>query len=232
MSGLVVGGLTPLTTTDFPGQLAAVIFCQGCPWRCGYCQNPHLIARESETSIPWPEVTDFLKRRRGLVDAVVFSGGEPTWRAGILDAVKEVGELGFKIGLHTGGPYPRRLEKLLPLIDWVGMDVKAALNGYERITNTPGSGIKALDSARLILDAGLAYEFRTTVHPTLISREELLELASGLARMGARHYALQEFRPTGCANPDLIKSGQSGYLDEEFCNAVGAMFETFAVRRA
>ena len=73
-----IGGLTPLTTIDYPGELAAVVFCQGCPWRCPYCHNPHLQPGTGSSSIAWPEVLGFLERRRGLLDAVVFSGGEPT----------------------------------------------------------------------------------------------------------------------------------------------------------
>ncbi|MBI3069525.1 MAG: 4Fe-4S cluster-binding domain-containing protein, partial [Betaproteobacteria bacterium] len=74
---LRVGGLVPLTTTDYPGRLAAVVFCQGCPWRCGYCHNPHLLPARRTAPIAWHAVRDFLERRRGLLDAVVFSGGEP-----------------------------------------------------------------------------------------------------------------------------------------------------------
>ena len=79
---LRIGGLTPLSTTDYPGQLAAAVFCQGCPWRCGYCHNPHLIPATVKQGIDWVEVMRFLERRRGLLDAVVFSGGEPTLQPG------------------------------------------------------------------------------------------------------------------------------------------------------
>ena len=117
---LRVGGLTPLSTTDWPGMLAAVVFCQGCPWRCGYCHNPDLIPARGDHEIPWEDVLAFLRRRQGLLDGVVFSGGEPTAQAGLADAMREVRALGFKIGLHTGGMYPQRLAAVLPLVDWVG----------------------------------------------------------------------------------------------------------------
>ncbi|MDE2090165.1 MAG: radical SAM protein, partial [Gammaproteobacteria bacterium] len=90
MEALRVGGLTPLTTVDFPGCLAAVVFCQGCPGRCGYCHNPHLLPATSSTAArPWAQVRDFLERRRGLLDGVVYSGGEPTAQTGIVAAVHE-----------------------------------------------------------------------------------------------------------------------------------------------
>ena len=85
-----IGGMTPLTSIDFPGHLAAVLYLQGCPWRCGYCHNPELIPARSEVRIGWEEVLAFLQRRRGLLDGVVFSGGEPTSQAELLEAIASV----------------------------------------------------------------------------------------------------------------------------------------------
>lgn len=92
---LIIGGLTPFTTIDFPGKLAAVIFCQGCPWRCGYCHNRHLLDAGQPGTVPWHEVIRFLEQRRGLLDAVVFSGGEPTLQTRLPDAVAAVRRMGF-----------------------------------------------------------------------------------------------------------------------------------------
>ena len=107
---LRVGGLTPLSASDYPGKLAAVVFCQGCAWRCHYCHNAHLLGRRGSGEIGWPQVTAFLERRKGLLDAVVFSGGEPTLQAGLGAAMREVKALGYLVGLHTAGIVPRRLE--------------------------------------------------------------------------------------------------------------------------
>lgn len=227
-----IGGLTPLTSTDYPGALAAVVFCQGCPWRCGYCHNPHLIPRHGESRLEWPEVTSFLRRRQGLLDAVVFSGGEPTLQDGLKEAIAEVRELGFKVGLHTGGTYPSRLGELLPLLSWVGMDIKAAFADYDKVTGTPESGKKAQESARLLLASGVPYEFRTTVHPLYHTPDSLLRLAKELSELGARHYVLQEFRPLGCADETVIAHPALELLDKALCRRVGSMFETFSVRHA
>ncbi len=135
---LRVGGFVPFTLTDYPGALAAVVFCQGCPWRCGYCHNPHLIAAHGDDERDFARIVDWLGTRRGLLDAVVFSGGEPTAQAGLPAAIAAVRALGFKIGLHTGGAYPRRLAKVLPLVDWVGLDVKAPRAEYECVTGDRG----------------------------------------------------------------------------------------------
>lgn len=161
---LRIGGLTPYSATDYPGCFSAVVFCQGCPWRCRYCHNPHLLPADAPPAMAWDEVVYFLGRRRGLLDAVVFSGGEPTLQDGLAEAARAVKALGFKVGLHTADMYPERLRELLPLFDWVGMDIKAPFADYEQITSVAGSGAKARVSARWILDSGVDYEFRTTVH--------------------------------------------------------------------
>ena len=232
MSNLQIGGLTPLTSTDFPGCLAAVVFCQGCPWRCGYCHNPHLIPRHGGNQLEWPTVTRFLRRRRGLLDAVVFSGGEPTLQDGLEQAITEVRELGFKIGLHTGGTYPSRLGELLPLLSWVGMDIKSTFADYDKVTGTPASGEKAWESARLLLASGVPYEFRTTVHPLYHTQDSLLQLAEELQQLGAKHYLLQEFRPQGCTDEAVNLHSARELLDDAVCSRIEAMFENFSVRRA
>lgn len=231
MASLQIGGFTPLTCTDFPGCLAAVVFCQGCPWGCGYCHNPHLVPRQSESSLRWEDILDFLGRRRGMLDAVVFSGGEPTLqREELVSAIGAVRELGFKVGLHTSGAYPAHLGELLPQLDWVGMDIKAVFDDYSCVTGVPGSGGKARESAQLLLDSGVAHEFRTTVHPLCHSRDSLLQVADELQQMGARHYVLQEFRPHGCSNSLMAAMSSRELLEETLCESLDAKFENFAVR--
>jgi pyruvate formate lyase activating enzyme len=232
-AALRVGGYTPLSVSDWPGQLAAVVFCQGCPWRCSYCHNPHLIPPRAATSLEWDDVLAFLERRRGLLDAVVFSGGEPTLQSGITRALKQVKALGFKLGLHTSGAYPRRLAELLPEIDWVAMDIKAPFADYAATTGVAGSGAPALASTRLILASGIAYEFRTTVHPDLLPAAALPALARSVAQIGVRHYALQEFRTQGCANHELNASAIAPFLsDAALSRTLVPLFDSFCVRRS
>ncbi len=158
---LRVGGLTRCSASDYPGKLAAVVFCQGCAWRCGYCHNPELQLRRGGEDIAWSDVLAFLERRRGLLDAVVFSGGEPTQQRGLEQAMREVKAMGFLVGLHTAGIVPSRLEKVLPLVDWVAMDLKAKFDEHERVTGVRGSAHRARDSRELILASGTACEFHT-----------------------------------------------------------------------
>ncbi|MDO9221709.1 MAG: anaerobic ribonucleoside-triphosphate reductase activating protein [Thiobacillus sp.] len=229
---LRVGGLTPLSTTDWPGMLAAVVFCQGCPWRCGYCHNPGLIPARSDSEIPWEDVLAFLHRRQGLLDGVVFSGGEPTLQASLVDAMREVRALGFKVGLHTGGAYPQHLAAVLPLLDWVGLDVKAPFADYARITGAPGSGERALAGLQQVLESGVAYEIRTTVHPTLLNDGAVTNLARDLAARGVKHYAIQAFRSQGCQDDFLNQHATRTQPLQAIGAAVADLFEDFTVRAA
>jgi len=203
---LRVGGFVPFTSTDYPDALAAVVFCQGCPWRCGYCHNPHLIPAHGGDERDFPRILDWLGTRRGLLDAVVFSGGEPTAQAELAEAITEVRALGFAIGLHTGGAFPRRLAQVLAQIDWVGIDVKAPLADYANLTGVATSGIAALASLDLVLRSQVAHEVRTTVHPALTPPATLEQLARELADHGIDRWVLQPFRATGCANEALVAS--------------------------
>lgn len=193
-AALAIGGLVPLTTVDFPGALAAVVFCQGCPWRCAYCHNPHLWPVAGKEGVSWQSVCDFLRRRRGLLDGVVFSGGEPTLQEGLASALEEARAMGFRIALHTGGSHPERLSECLPLLDWVGLDIKALPDEYARVTRVAGSGEAAARALEVLRAGGVAFEVRTTVHPDHLPAPALRRLAKWLGRQGIRHWTLQMAR--------------------------------------
>jgi pyruvate formate lyase activating enzyme len=134
-----------------------------------------------------------------LLDGVVFTGGEPTLQEALPAAIADVRELGFRVGLHTGGQFPERLARVLPEVDWVGLDVKAPWALYDRITGVAGSGSAARESLSLVVASGVPFEVRTTVHPGLLSRADLQVLADELVSAGVRHYAIQGYRPQGGA---------------------------------
>ena len=192
-----VGGLERLSLCDWPGELVATVFLQGCPWNCGYCHNPHLIPVRGDSSLDWSQVLDFLSRRRNLLDGVVFSGGEPTLQKSLPDAIRAVRGLGFRIGLHTGGAYPARLSDVLPWVDWVGFDVKAPFQDYDGVTGA-GGGERARESLRLLLQSGVAHEVRTTIHPALLDEAAQARMAEELAVMGVADWKRQAFRSDGC----------------------------------
>lgn len=229
---LKVGGITPFSATDYPGKLAAVVFVQGCPWRCGYCHNPHLQPRPSQGPLAWPQVLEWLRRRVGLIDAVVFSGGEPTIDAALEDAIGAVRALGFDVGLHTAGAYPQRLAEILPLLDWVGLDIKASFAEYDRTTQVAGSGAQARAAAAAVLASGVDYEFRTTIHPALLPEVKLLALAQELAQLGAQKYVLQVFRAQGSRDAALNAAAIAGYPGAALLHQVAQLFAHFSLRRA
>ncbi len=205
MVALRIGGFTPFSTTDYPGQLAAVVFCQGCPWRCAYCHNPHLLPARGAERHAWADVLDFLAARRGLLDAVVFSGGEATAQAALADALAAVRAQGFRVGLHTAGMYPQRLAVLLPLLDWVGLDIKAPRAGYARIVNAPADAAAVYDSLRMIRASGIAHEVRTTWHPLLFDATDLRAMVAELCAAGVDELVVQEARSIGAMTrlPDI-----------------------------
>ena len=206
---LRIGGFTPMTTVDYPGELSAVVFCQGCPWRCRYCHNGHLLPPRGKDEIPWSRMRAFLEGRRGLLDALVFSGGEPTLQAALPAAAREIRSMGFKVGLHTAGPYPHRLRRLLPYLDWVGLDIKALPADYPKITGVPGSGKPAWESLELLLDAGVALQVRTTVLPGWGIEDHIRPLGDRLRALGVEDHVLQRCRTESILDPSLLSTGRT-----------------------
>lgn len=193
---LAIAGLVPLSTCDWPDHLVASLFLQGCPLACGYCHNYELIDPRPPGQVAWSVVTDLLARRIGLLDGVVFSGGEPTRQAGLAEAMRQVRDAGFGVGLHTAGTYPRRLAEVLPLVDWIGLDIKSVPRPYEAQTGVDAAD-RAFAALRLVLDSGVAVQVRTTVDPTVQRPADVAELTGLLAGLGVRDHVLQEVRTTG-----------------------------------
>lgn len=212
---LRIGGLTRLTSVDFPGRLAAVVFLQGCPWRCVYCHNPALLDAAASGALTWLAVRAFLQQRKGLLDGVVFSGGEPTLQAALLPALAETRAMGYATGLHTGGMYPERLGRALPHLDWVGLDLKAPQHLHDAVTGTRGGVERVGRSLRLLLDSGVALECRTTWHADLFGRDDLFRLADELASQSVGHWVLQTCRTPG-STPEPLTSDDLAALASRF----------------
>ncbi|MCG3201280.1 MAG: 7-carboxy-7-deazaguanine synthase [Gammaproteobacteria bacterium] len=198
----MIGGIAPFTTIDFPGRLAAVLFCQGCAWRCGYCHNPGLLPF-LPGRLDWERIRAFLLARRGLLEAVVFSGGEPLSQPALPAAMREVRELGFAVGLHTTGASPARFGQALAQVDWVGFDVKAPVDRYGEITGR-GDGAIVYRSLATLVSSRVAHEVRTTVDPRQLGETDLLEMARQLADAGVTHWVLQRCRGAGARRIDPL----------------------------
>lgn len=188
----VIGGFVPFSTVDWPGKLAATLFISGCPWRCHYCHNPHLQSRQSQAD--WTDILKRLSHRKGLLDGVVLSGGEPLVEQACSTMVYALRHLGFEVALHTAGIYPARLRELLPELSWVALDIKTSERAYDQLTGSRGSFARANASLNLLLDWGGPFECRTTWSPEWLTEKELIDLAQSLSARGVREYAIQRFR--------------------------------------
>jgi anaerobic ribonucleoside-triphosphate reductase activating protein len=221
---LFVGGVVSFTTLDYPGHLSTVIFLQGCPWRCAYCHNRHLQSILPTESLPWEDVLNLLQIRRGFVEAVVFSGGEPLMQEALPESIGDVEAMGFKIGLHTSGAFPDRLTAVLPLVDWIGFDVKYAFEDYQEITSVPNSGALALESLNILIASGIDFEVRITVFeemPMPVITDTLKRISS----LGVKNVALQK-----CRDKDDNVIEHAFFSDKLLLEKVSKYFDNFCVR--
>lgn len=226
---LRVGGLVPLTTLDFPDHLACVLFCQGCGWRCRYCHNPGLIPACGEQEKPWEDILCFLRERVGLLEAVVFSGGEPTLQLALPEAIAEVRAMGFKVGLHSAGIKPRLFNQVLPLVDWVGFDIKALPEHSTLITGVEGSGKANWKSLEHLLESKVAHECRTTVHWQLFDADRLWDMAHRLRALGVERFAVQCVR-TARMLDDSLADSRPPYDQQKLWDRMGRLFPSFVLR--
>ncbi|MCW7077379.1 MAG: anaerobic ribonucleoside-triphosphate reductase activating protein [Candidatus Syntrophoarchaeum sp.] len=200
------GGTIDVTTLDYPGKVAMVIFFRGCPFRCIYCQNYRLLFEEN--LVKEEVIEEKIKEARAFISAVVFSGGEPFMQFdGLLSLSKYVKDLGLLVGIETCGYYPDRIRELgeLGLIDTLFLDVKAPLDDpemYTRITGPERATERVKDSLNVAIDADFELEVRTTVFNGLLGSEEILRIASSLEGFGGR-YVIQEGIPDLAAEDEI-----------------------------
>lgn len=188
-----ISGLQKNSFVDYPGKISAVIFTPGCNMDCFYCHNRILLDSNCEKLISCEDVLTFLENRKGFLDGVVVSGGEPTLQKGLLSFLTYVKGLGYPIKLDTNGTNPEVVKSCLDkgLVDYIAMDFKAPLHKYKDICRTDvelGNIVKSID---LIINSGINYEFRTTLAPGL-NADDIVEIAEQIR--GAKLYVLQRCR--------------------------------------
>lgn len=210
---MIIGGWQKFSTLDYPYKLSAIVFTQGCNFRCHFCYNPMLVLPSSETHnvkshplIPEDDFFDFLRSRQGKLDAVVITGGEPTLHADLPEFIAKIKALGFLVKLDTNGTNPERLRQILSQgqVDYLAMDLKASPEKYAQVVGVSVDFSKIQESVKIIMQSALPYEFRTTVVPGLVSITDIPAMAQAIA--GAELWYLQEFQ----SDHDLVNSQLQG----------------------
>lgn len=202
-----IQGLQKLTLLDYPGKMACTIFTAGCNLRCPFCHNSPLVVNPpKETAYTNEEILSFLEKRRGILDGIAITGGEPLMQPDIEDFIAEVKKRGFGVKLDTNGTYPEKLARIIDSgnVDYIAMDVKSSPAGYPQCVGMGGYDISKVDSSIKLLKEGKTdCEFRTTVALGLHTEEDIEEMGKWLS--GAKKHFLQAFKDSG----DLIGFGLS-----------------------
>jgi pyruvate formate lyase activating enzyme len=200
-----VGGLQRVSLLDYPGRVAAIVFTRGCNWRCPYCHNPDLVQRSTAPDVPTQGLLSFLEGRRGLLDGVVITGGEPTVHPGLVGFARSVKAMGFLVKVDTNGSDPALLRRLLAerAVDYLAMDVKGSPDRYPDIVRRPVEMEEIRQSIGVVMKSGVDYEFRVTVLPRFHDEGEMAGIGRLLA--GARTVYLQNFRPGRTWDPTFAK---------------------------
>ena len=208
-----IAGLQKTTFIDYPDKIACIVFTQGCNFRCGYCHNPELFENK-EPLISLEAFFDFLKLRKGKLDGVVITGGEPTLQKYLKEFIKNIKDLGFVVKLDSNGTNSKILEELLKenLLDYIAMDIKAPLEKYEQIVNCNVNIENIKKSIDLIMNSNIEYEFRTTVLKSQLSYEDFEKIGKLIS--GSKKYYLQKFVSSKILDENLIN--EKTYSNEEF----------------
>lgn len=233
MPEIQIGGLVSFTTIDYPGRLAAVVFLHGCPLRCAYCSNPHLIDVAPGEYDP-AKVFDWIQSRRGKLEAIVFSGGEALMQGdATIDYMRRVRDLGFLIGLHTNGFYPDLLKRAADTVDWVGLDYKAVRAKYPDLTGQHIAYDRMTQSLDTWVATGKPIEVRVTCDPRFVSPDDLLEIARDCAARGVKNFAVQKYIPhfEDASHPETTAAQRDIFFGDASRRAeIDAMFETVTWR--
>lgn len=219
-----ITGVQKLTLLDYPGAVACTLFTGGCNFRCPFCHNALLVEPnrvKEEGELPIDDVMSFLEKRRGVLDGVAITGGEPLLHSDMPDFLRKVKAMGYKIKLDTNGSNPELLKQILDegLVDRVAMDIKNSPELYGLTAGRDDIDIDAIAKSKdMLLNGSVEYEFRTTVVKGIHTKENLVEAAKWIA--GAKEYYLQQFKDSG----DILKaeglSAFNGPEMHELCEAV------------
>lgn len=231
---MIIGGLQKLTLIDYPGKLAATVFLAGCNYNCPWCYSSELVVPEkikNQPKISEQDFFEFLDIRKNLLEGIVICGGEPSINKDLEEFVRKIKERGYLIKIDTNGSSPQMLKRLIDnkLIDYVAMDVKAPKEKYNKLTGAE-SLVNNIDKTVSLLKQGrVDYEFRTTLVPGLLEKEDILKIAQWIS--GAKKYYVQNFRPEKNIDPkfEKLKPYPEKYV-LEIVKAISPFFEICQAR--
>lgn len=208
-----IAGIQKNSFVDFPGKVSAVLFTPGCNMNCFYCHNRRLLSlNKNEDVVEIDEVSQLLAKRKGFLDAVVISGGEPTLQTGLGRFLEKLKGIGYKVKLDTNGTNPQVIESLIGnnLVDYIAMDIKAPFERYSEVCCTDVDAESIRRSIKVLMEGRIDYEFRTTVAPGF-DIEDIVSIAREIR--GARKYVLQNYRSVNAGmelrkklSPEMILS--------------------------
>ena len=233
-----ISGFEKFTLLDYPGKMVAVVFTPGCVFRCPFCHNPELIEpRDKESKKLFlenkeKEFFEFLEKRKGKLDGVCITGGEPTLQKDLLSFIKKVKKMGFLVKLDTNGLFPDRVEKIMDadVVDYWAIDIKHTKEKYHIATGKKISIEKIERSVQLLMKRAKDYEFRTTVVPGIHEEKDFNAIADWID--GAKAYYLQEFRGGKVLDPKVEENARDKKVDlDSILKHIGNRFEKMEIRR-
>ena len=211
-----IKGLEKFSSRDFPGHISSTVFTGGCPFRCPYCHNAQLVLEPDTLPSLAPEYfLSYLDSRKGWLEGICFTGGEPLLHEDIEELIRVVRERGLLVKLDTNGSFPDRLEALLGLglLDWVALDVKAPLERYREVTRSAIDPAKIVLSAELLRASPVRRTFRTTFVPGFVGKDDVVKIGEWLG--GADSYLVQSFVPQTTIDPAFLEIKPFGRAELE-----------------
>jgi pyruvate formate lyase activating enzyme len=212
-----LGGLQKNSFIDYPGKISCVLFVSGCNFDCPYCHNPSLVKNGPGRSVPLNrnEIFDFLERRKGFLDGVVISGGEPTLQKDLVHICKKIKKLEYPVKLDTNGSRPQMVKKLINegLVDYIAMDIKTDPFHYSPSIKKDCNPHAILSSIQVIMNSTLPYEFRTTCVKPIVNADTIENITKIIK--GAMLYVLQRFHNTNVLHPEFFKDNHVVFDEDE-----------------
>ncbi len=226
-----IGGFQKTSLLDYPENVSAIVWTVGCNFSCPFCYNKDLVLGNVE-NIPEEEIFSFLKKRKGLLDGLVISGGEPLMQKDIVQFAEKVKKLGFLIKIDTNGMHPDKLKELIDkkLVDYIAMDVKAPKKKYYSLTGVITDIKKIEESIEIIKNSKIDYEFKTTFAPGLLGKKNIIDIAKWLK--DSKKFYLQQFKNNAPLVSSKFENVEPYSEDEliETLNAIESYFEICEVR--